>query len=51
MNIVVAGAGAGKTTSMAQKVFERCNEITDQRIIYVVTYINAARDRIRYLYP
>lgn len=47
MNIVVAGAGAGKTTSMAQVVLERLNEITDQKIIYVITYTNAARDRIR----
>lgn len=47
MKIVVAGAGAGKTTSMAQIVLERLKEVTDQKIIYVVTYTNAARDRIR----
>ncbi|MEK4974713.1 UvrD-helicase domain-containing protein [Niallia sp. FSL R7-0648] len=47
MKIVVAGAGAGKTTSMAQIVLERLKEVTDQKIIYVVTYTNAARDRVR----
>jgi hypothetical protein len=47
MNIVIAGAGAGKTTSMAQMVLERYEEITDQKIIYVITYTNAARDHIR----
>lgn len=47
MKIVVAGAGAGKTTSMAQVVIERLKEVTDQKIIYVITYTNAARDRIR----
>jgi len=47
MKIVVAGAGAGKTTSMAKIVLKRLKEVTDQKIIYVVTYTNAARDRIR----
>lgn len=47
MKIIIAGAGAGKTTSMAQKVLERYNTITDGKIIYVITYTNAARDHIR----
>jgi superfamily I DNA/RNA helicase len=47
MRIVVAGAGAGKTTSMAQKVLRRLTEVTDRKIIYVITYTNAARDGIR----
>lgn len=47
MKIVVAGAGAGKTTSMAQVVLDRLKEVVDGRIIYVITYTNAARDRIR----
>ncbi|WP_312148429.1 UvrD-helicase domain-containing protein [Paenibacillus odorifer] len=47
MNITVAGAGAGKTTSMAKKVLDRHKEIGSRKIIYVVTYTNAARDRIR----
>ncbi|RNB70407.1 UvrD-helicase domain-containing protein [Brevibacillus panacihumi] len=47
MRIIVAGAGAGKTTSMAQKVLDRFKEVTNGKIIYVITYTNAARDRIR----
>jgi superfamily I DNA/RNA helicase len=47
MYIVVAGAGAGKTTSMAELVLSRLKEITDNRIIYVITYTNAARDIIK----
>lgn len=47
MKIVVAGAGAGKTTSMAQVVLDRLKEIVDGKFIYVITYTNAARDRIR----
>ncbi len=47
MNITVAGAGAGKTTSMAQKVLERFDTIEDGKIVYAVTYTNAARNKIR----
>lgn len=47
MKIVVAGAGAGKTTSMAQKVLDRLKVVTNRKIIYVITYTNAARDGIR----
>ncbi len=47
MKIVVAGAGAGKTTSMAQVVLNRLKGVTNGKIIYVITYTNAARDRIR----
>lgn len=47
MRLIVAGAGAGKTTSMAQLVLDRFQQITDNKIIYVVTYTNAARDHIR----
>ncbi|QMV44006.1 UvrD-helicase domain-containing protein [Cohnella cholangitidis] len=47
MKIVVAGAGAGKTTSMAKVVMDRLKEVVDGKMIYVVTYTNAARDRIR----
>jgi|SRR5690625_1011861 len=48
MNIVVAGAGAGKTTSMAQKVIERYNKITNKedKMIFVVSYTNAAKNNI-----
>ena len=47
MKITVAGAGAGKTTSMADHVLKKFKEITDGKIVYVVTYTNAARDKIR----
>jgi Superfamily I DNA and RNA helicases len=47
MKIVVAGAGAGKTTSMAKVVLDRLKEVVDGKMIYVVTYTNAAKDRIR----
>ncbi|MGE6489758.1 UvrD-helicase domain-containing protein [Paenisporosarcina sp. NPDC076898] len=47
MNIVVAGAGAGKTTSMAEVVLQRLKEINKEKIVYIVTYTNSARDRIR----
>ncbi|MCP3778704.1 UvrD-helicase domain-containing protein [Paenibacillus sp. MZ03-122A] len=47
MKIVVAGAGAGKTTSMAHRVLARFNEMKDKKIIYVITYTNAAKDHIR----
>lgn len=47
MNIIVAGAGAGKTTSMAKTVLSRHKQIDTHKFIYVVTYTNAARDKIR----
>lgn len=48
MNIIVAGAGAGKTTSMAEMVISRFKkEVTNGKIIYVISYTNSARDRIR----
>lgn len=47
MKIVVAGAGAGKTTSMAEEVLKRYREVEAGKIIYVITYTNAARDHIR----
>lgn len=47
MRIIVAGAGAGKTTSMAEKVLTRYEKLEDGKIIYVITYTNAARDHIR----
>ncbi|RXG07691.1 hypothetical protein EO768_15780 [Bacillus cereus] len=47
MRIIVAGAGAGKTTSMAEEVLNRYKEVVDGKIIYVITYTNAARNHIR----
>lgn len=46
MKIIVAGAGAGKTSSMAQLVLDRYNE-TESKIIYVITYTNAAKNHIK----
>lgn len=48
MNIIVAGAGAGKTTSMAEMVISRLKkDVTNGKIIYVISYTNSARDKIR----
>jgi len=47
MKIVVAGAGAGKTSSMAQMVLDRLSDVKDGKIIYVITYTNAAKNRIK----
>lgn len=47
MKIVVAGAGAGKTTSMAQQVLDRYKIIEQGKIIYIITYTNAAKNQIR----
>lgn len=44
--IKIAGAGAGKTTSMAQKIVEKRNELAPDKIIYCITYTNTAADRI-----
>lgn len=46
MKLIVAGAGAGKTSSMAQLVLDRYNE-TESKIIYVITYTNAAKNHIK----
>ncbi|MET4559755.1 superfamily I DNA/RNA helicase [Lysinibacillus parviboronicapiens] len=47
MKIIVAGAGAGKTTSMAKEVLSRYSYIADNKIIYVITYTNAAKNHIK----
>lgn len=47
MDIIVAGAGAGKTSSMARMVLDRYKGVTDGKIIYVIAYTNAAKDSIR----
>lgn len=49
MEIIVAGAGAGKTTSMAKRILSRLDQVHDGKILYVITYTNAARNRIREL--
>lgn len=47
MRIIIAGAGAGKTTKMARDALTRYKQIESGKIIYVITYTNAARDHIR----
>lgn len=47
MKIIVAGAGAGKTTSMAKDVIKRYRQLTDNKIIYVITYTNTAKNHIK----
>ncbi|MEC0107368.1 AAA family ATPase [Paenibacillus taichungensis] len=49
MNIIVAGAGAGKTTSMASHILNRLEEVEDGMILYVITYTNSAKNKIREL--
>lgn len=46
MKIVVAGAGAGKTTKMADMVMERYQKIGSNKNIYVITYTNNAKRAI-----
>ena len=46
-DIQVAGAGAGKTYSMAEKIIEyRENNITEDKDIIVITYTNFAKNNI-----
>ena len=45
MKIKVAGAGAGKTISMAHRIQE--HEIPDGKVVYCVAFTNAAADSIR----
>lgn len=47
LKIVVAGAGAGKTTSMADEIASRLMQVEKGKIIYVLTFTNSARDMIR----
>ena len=47
MKIIVAGAGAGKTTKMADMVMERYQKIDTHKNIYVITYTNSAKEAIK----
>lgn len=47
MKIIVAGAGAGKTTKMAGDVLARYKVMEEKKIIYVITYTNNSRDSIK----
>ena len=46
-HLVIAGAGAGKTTDMIKEVVERLGELQPQRFMVVITYTNAATEDIR----
>lgn len=47
MKICVAGAGAGKTTAMAQKIVDACNSIEPYQNIYCLSFTNAAVNHIK----
>lgn len=47
MKICVAGAGAGKTTAMAQKIANACNSLGPQQNIYCLSFTNAAVNHIK----
>ena len=42
MNIYIAGAGAGKTTTMADNIIEIRNKIEENKIIFCITFTNNA---------
>ena len=44
--IQVAGAGAGKTYSLAEKILARYNNRNSSKIIYAITYTNYAKANI-----
>lgn len=44
--IQVAGAGAGKTYTMAQIIVDASKKVTDHKMIYAITYTNAAKENI-----
>lgn len=46
MEILVAGAGAGKTTTMAKKVIELRKECDEAKMIFCITFTNNAVDCI-----
>ena len=47
MRITVAGAGAGKTTTMASKIVDVLASIEDHQNIYCIAFTNAAVSRIK----
>jgi superfamily I DNA/RNA helicase len=44
--IELAGAGAGKTYSIASKILDRCNQKMSSKMIYAITYTNYAKANI-----
>lgn len=47
MQITVAGAGAGKTSGLAEKIISDRNEMPQEKIIYCIAFTNNAADSIR----
>ena len=47
VNIKVAGAGAGKTTSMSNSIIESYNNSLPHRNIYCIAFTNNASDNIK----
>jgi hypothetical protein len=46
INIQIAGAGAGKTYGLAQQLVEFCNQSSTNKVIYSITFTNAAKNKI-----
>lgn len=47
MIITVAGAGAGKTSGLAEKIISDRNELPKEKMIYCIAFTNNATDSIR----
>lgn len=46
INIQIAGAGAGKTYGLAKELIEYCCQSTPRKIVYALTFTNAAKKKI-----
>ena len=46
MKIEIAGAGAGKTTNLAQKIINKHEEIASSKNIYCISYTNKSKEKI-----
>lgn len=46
MIIKIAGAGAGKTTTMAKRIVDKRKKLPENKMIYCITYTNNAVNRI-----
>lgn len=46
INIQIAGAGAGKTYGLAQDLIDYCKQSSTNKIIYAITFTNAAKKKI-----
>lgn len=45
--LVIAGPGAGKTTNMVREIYQCLPELTPNRYMAVITYTNAATEKIK----